>query len=125
MSNRLHLTKVSRAAINDAHLSSTLIGEGSYLGPPCIRAKLGARDDPQPVAGQALVRFDRQVCLCLGYSDTKYSTFTHSSVFNNNFDLQVLLLYIKRWSILTTIPRHFPYSLSSFIRVLINLQNIV
>lgn len=36
-------------------MSSTPPGEGCNCGPPGKRAKLGARDDPQPVVGGALV----------------------------------------------------------------------
>lgn len=59
MGDRLHLTQVPRPSVNDARVSSTLIGERCDLGPPGERAKLGARDDPQPVVGRALVTFDR------------------------------------------------------------------
>lgn len=59
MCDRLHLAQVPRSSVDDAHVSSTLIGEGRDLSPPSERAKLGARDDPQPVVGRALVTFDR------------------------------------------------------------------
>lgn len=62
MCDRLHLTQVPRASINDACVSSTLTGEGRYLGPPGKRAILGARDHPQPVVGRALMRFDSLAC---------------------------------------------------------------
>lgn len=59
MCDRLHLTQVPRTSVDDPRVSSTLTGEGRDLGPPGERAKLGARDDPQPVVGRALVGFDR------------------------------------------------------------------
>lgn len=62
MCDRLHLTQVPRASVNDACVSSTQTGEGRHLGPPGKRAKLGARDDPQPVVGRALMRFDILDC---------------------------------------------------------------
>lgn len=71
----LHLAQVPRASVDDAGVSPTSPGEGRDCGPPGERAKLGARDDPQPVVGRALVRVHtllfpsmwtslvRQVCL--------------------------------------------------------------
>lgn len=55
MCDRLHLAQVTRASVDDAGVSSTPPGEGCNRGPPGKRAKLGARDDPQPVVGRALV----------------------------------------------------------------------
>lgn len=56
VSHRLHLTQVPRASVDNAGVGPALPGEGSDCGPPGERAKLGARDDPQPVVGRALVR---------------------------------------------------------------------
>lgn len=53
--DRLHLAQVPGASVDDAGVNSTLPGEGRDCGPPGERAKLGARDDPQPVVGRALV----------------------------------------------------------------------
>lgn len=55
MCDRLHLAQVTRASVDDAGVSSTPPGEDCNCGPPGKRAELGARDDPQPVVGQALV----------------------------------------------------------------------
>lgn len=54
MGDRLHLTQVPRASINDACVSSALIGECCHLGTAGKRAKLSTRNDPQPVIGCAL-----------------------------------------------------------------------
>lgn len=53
--DRLHLAQVPGASVDDAGVNSTPPGEGRDCGSPCERAKLGARDDPQPVVGRALV----------------------------------------------------------------------
>lgn len=55
MCDRLHLAQVPGASVDDAGVNSTPPGEGRDCGSPCERAKLGARDDPQPVVGRALV----------------------------------------------------------------------
>ena len=52
--DRLHLTEVPRAAVDDAHESPTPIGVGRDPGPAGEGAEPRARDYTQPVIGRAL-----------------------------------------------------------------------
>ena len=59
VSNWLHLTEVSGAAIDDACEGSTLIGENCNLGTACEGPMLGTRDHTEPVIGRTLGRGSR------------------------------------------------------------------